>query len=313
MILNRTKSFEDRIWACPGGKLRIDDRRKFCEGGKETVVKAEAAQQFPNPLDWIELRAIGRQKVKAELRLLELAPFGMQRCMMILGVVGNDDDTTTGSGANPAQVAEEIPAALGIEASAGFGVAELAIAKPHRSKVTDAFAGWRMLADRIDDFRWHPHPATTAVLLEMDFIHCPKIDGGILGEFPEFFFVQPVIADRPMQFEAGVCAAGNPSGETTAGTAARAGSPPVVASRKPTRADHPKAGPRAHSPTDCRVTPFPPARDRLCSNVMDALSAPRRSIPQTHPVGNDAPNTPQSAAHRPTRWPHGGSSCPAPP
>ena len=194
-----------------------------------------------------------------------------------------------------------------------IGMAKFAVPNPYRTKVADALAGRGMSAYRITDFGRHPHAATTAMLLEVDLIHRPQIDGGISGEFSEFFCVPPGPAGRRTQSGAEVCVIENRTDETVVGTVGRATSRPVAVSGRPTTADHPKVVPRVRSLKDSLEGPSPPDSVALGSGAMAAPTAPHRSSPRIHRVRSDEPNTPRSAAHRPALPPFGDNSSPGPP
>ena len=68
MELNRAEAFENRTGALPDGKLRVDDLGELQERGEVAVVDPEAPQQFPDPLNRVEIGAVGRKKVQVEGR-----------------------------------------------------------------------------------------------------------------------------------------------------------------------------------------------------------------------------------------------------
>jgi len=251
--------------------------------------------------------------MEPKVRFLPFAPGSMQRRMVVLGVICDDHHPATCTRTDTTKAAKESPASLGIKSAAGFGVTEFAVSNPDGTEVTDAFARWCMLANRIEHLWWHPHSTTTSMLLKMDLIQRPKVDSGISGQPSEFFCVQPAAVDRRRLSEGVVCVAENPSDETAAGTVAHATSLQFVASRRPTRAGHPRVGHRGRNLSDCGAGLVPPAFAPPRSSVADALGDLRRSTLRTQHGRTDAPNTLRFAPHRPMRLPSDDNSSPVPP
>ena len=63
------------------------------------VVKTKAASQFPNSLDRVEFRTVGRQEIESERRRLLLAPWTVESGMVIAGVVADGHHAPTGTSA----------------------------------------------------------------------------------------------------------------------------------------------------------------------------------------------------------------------
>ncbi len=116
--------------------------------------------------------------MEGKIGFLQPSPSGVERGMVLLGIVRDDDDAAAGAGADPTQTAQEAPAGLGIEAVFRSGGAKLPVPEAHRAEVADALAGGRMQTDWIFDFWRNPHPATTAVPLEMDLIIAQRSTAG---------------------------------------------------------------------------------------------------------------------------------------
>jgi len=62
--------------------------------GKVTVMSGQPACQLPDPLDRVQLRAVGRQKQQAETRDAIVAPVRMQAGMMEARIVGQHQDSS---------------------------------------------------------------------------------------------------------------------------------------------------------------------------------------------------------------------------
>ena len=188
MWLDRTKSTEHGVWAGPNFELSIHDEGEVSEGWKLAVVEPKASKELPDALNGIELRAVRGKEKQREVGLLREAPGGMKRGVVVFGVVDDDDHAPAGACAEASQMAQERPAGSGIEVAGRWQRAEFAVAHSDRSEVADALSRWRMDADRIPNFRRNPHTTAAAVLLEVNFIQRPQIDGGIGWQQPEFFY-----------------------------------------------------------------------------------------------------------------------------
>ena len=73
------------------------DHARQC--GEVTIMEAQSARQFPDPLDRVQIWAIGRQIAQYELGFLLNPPIGVKFGMMILRIVNNDDYSAPGSAA----------------------------------------------------------------------------------------------------------------------------------------------------------------------------------------------------------------------
>jgi len=187
MVLKRIKAPKNRVRLCPGAGLRVDDDGEFGERRKEPIMNPAAAQQLPDALDGIVLRAVGGQETQREILPLQLPPSWVECGVVILGIVDNDDDPATGASTDAAQVLQEVPAALGVEATGGRQGAKVAVLQAHGAKVADAFADCGMHADQVLDLWRQPRTAVTSMLLKMDFVHRPQIDAWVTGQLLEFF------------------------------------------------------------------------------------------------------------------------------
>ena len=78
-------------------------------------MQAKSTGQFPDALNRIEVGTIRRQKVEPKLRHSLLSPSLMQKRVMILSVVDNDDHSPTASKTLLAQLLQKLPTALSVE------------------------------------------------------------------------------------------------------------------------------------------------------------------------------------------------------
>ena len=187
MLSDRAQLAKGGIGARPGRELPVDELGELIESRKVAIVEPELAEELPDSLDGVEVRAVRREEQQDESGLLKAAPLGVKSGMVIPGVIDDDDDAAAAAPAPAAQLTKEGPAGLGIEAPLGFGSDQPSISDPDGSKVADEFAGRRMATNWVPDFRWNPHAAPAAVLLEMDFVQRPEIDCPVRHQLAEFF------------------------------------------------------------------------------------------------------------------------------
>lgn len=193
----------------------FDDLVEACE---VAVVKTQASHELPDAFDRIEVRAVRRQEIKRKTIRSNITPVSMQLGVVIPGIVRDDNHPAPGSRAGPAELLEEVPARLRVEALAFPSKDEAAIAQADGAEITHALASGIVPDHRIRDVGRNPHAAAGAVLLEVDFINCPQIDVASTRQIAEFFYA-PIGAPRPLwRSPGGVCAGENPIAGTAVGT-----------------------------------------------------------------------------------------------
>jgi hypothetical protein len=67
------------------------------------------------------------------------------------------------------------------------GEYEFACTQTDRAKAGDRFAGGGVHQYRVLDLRWHPHPASGAVLLEVAFVQTPQFNVRSPCQTAQFF------------------------------------------------------------------------------------------------------------------------------
>ena len=65
------------------------------QGREVAVVQTEAASQFPNAFDRVELRTVGWQVIQTEVGLLLRAPIRVKFGVVVFGVIGDDDHSSS--------------------------------------------------------------------------------------------------------------------------------------------------------------------------------------------------------------------------
>src|SRR5215472_2594398 len=78
-----------------------------------------------------------------------------------------------------------------------------------------------MVNHRVFGFWRHPHATTRPLLLKVDFVQSPKVEGVVLHQFRSFFFAFSVASDRTWPEVAVACGGGTRIVGITAGIGAR--------------------------------------------------------------------------------------------
>lgn len=138
--------------------------------------------------------------------------------MMILGIVGNDDDSPPGSAAALAQLPKELPGGHRVKAMVFSRKEKLPIPQTDRAEIADTLARGLVKHHWVVHFRRDPHTGPGTVLLEVHFINRPQIHGGISCQCAEFFYAWLVLAGQPEQSKVAVCGGESLTGETASGT-----------------------------------------------------------------------------------------------
>ena len=299
MLCDGAESPEHGIWTSPDFELRVHDEGKFGERREVAIMEPESAQEFPNALDWVELRAVRREEEQREIGLLSQTPSRVERSMVVLRIVDDDNHASAGPGADSAQVPKERPTGLGIETAGGWKGAQFTITDANGSKIADGFASGSVETDWVFDLWRNPHPTAASVLLEMNLIERPQIDPGIGGQSLEFFLpplaLRDLLAPPPVAVRAGE----NPDAGKVAGTVARATSRQTASSGRKTAAVRPRAEQGAHNALGNVEGPLPLGSVAWASIATDAPAVLHRRVPRNHPVRTDGPSFAPLVVHRP--------------
>lgn len=179
------------------------DKRKVRE---VSIVKAKAADKFPNTLDGVEVRTIWWKEEQLKLRLLRFSPVFMHASMMIFGVIRNDHHTTAGTTRSLSKMAKKSPSRLGVELLRLLLGKELTVTQTNSPEIPHGFTGRMVQQDRVPHFWRNPHATARSVLLKMNFIDGPQVNVRIGGQFTEFFYMPLELLGRHAQSTAVVCA-----------------------------------------------------------------------------------------------------------
>jgi len=93
--------------------------------GAVLVVQAAAPNQFPNALDRVELRTVGRKKMQVKVSGDLGSPSSRQDGVVIARVVDDDDDLASALPAHALEFPQEVPAGDRIEHAFGRAITSL--------------------------------------------------------------------------------------------------------------------------------------------------------------------------------------------
>lgn len=150
-------------------------------------MRAESAREFPDSLDGVELRTVGREEEQCEVLADALPPFLVKRGMVEPRIVEHHDDLPPGTSADLPELLEKAPERLRIECMVFLTPREFPVPHAHCTKVPNTLPCGRVKKHGVSDFRRYPHSAGGTVLLEVGLVEHPHIDGALLQEPPEFF------------------------------------------------------------------------------------------------------------------------------
>jgi len=150
-------------------------------------VCALAACQLPYPFDGTQVRTVGWEELQRKTGAGTIPPVFVQVAMVVFGIVENNDDAAASVATGLAELLQEAEEGVGVEHGLLPLEHELAIPQSDGAKVSHALAGGVVQEHGILGFRRYPHPASGAVLLEVDFVGGPQINPRIPCQLPEFF------------------------------------------------------------------------------------------------------------------------------
>ena len=128
--------------------------------GKVAVVKAAPASELPDSLDRIEFRAVGRQEFKAEPLLVGFAPVPVQSCVVIGGIIQDDDDVAPCGSGGAVELTQEVEEGLRPKPLGLAAVDEAPVAEADGAKVAHALPRGVVEQDGVSGFGWDPESAT---------------------------------------------------------------------------------------------------------------------------------------------------------
>lgn len=150
-------------------------------------MSCQPARQFPNSLDGIQVRAVGRQEVESKPGPARVEKWPQQLRMVIARIV-EDQDHAAASRSMRQELTQELLERQGIELRLLLGH-QLSVPEVHRSEQGHRFSRGSMEQHRVRIFRRNPHHRPRTVLLEVALIQAPQIHARITDEAAEFFYI----------------------------------------------------------------------------------------------------------------------------
>ena len=145
----------------------------------------EPPGELPDPLDGCELRAVGRQEEKLEVRPVP-AQVRLEELGVVVPRVVQDDDHFHAPRPPSKQALEEAKESFRVE-HRREGVHELPRAEADGAEAGDRLPGRRVEDDRVLVLRRHPDMAAGAVPLEVALVLAPELDVIARRQLAEFF------------------------------------------------------------------------------------------------------------------------------
>ena len=84
------------------------------QSGEVAIVRGHSSRKFPNSLDRIEFRTVGREKVEFEMLTMSVDPVFQHHGMVVSRIVGYDDHLPSFASA-PYQLLQKESEGIGVE------------------------------------------------------------------------------------------------------------------------------------------------------------------------------------------------------
>lgn len=259
----------------------------------------KAPCEFPNPFDRIQVRTVWREKFKPKPWFGCLPPFLMKPCMMVSRIIRDHDDLSVRAQAYSPEPAQEGKAGLSVKTIRFAHIEQLSVAHPYCTKVPDTLSRRMMQLYGVHYIQRNPHPASRTMLLEVNLVHCPKINRFTSCQSTEFFLTVPDPRYSHGQSGVSVFEGETQAGEKAAGIAAYPGSHSICALRMRTKSCRPKDS------LSGRSLPAASAKTHQCFRsasrpaAVDAQVALRQLARSIHWIQSVEPNRLQCVVHPP--------------
>jgi hypothetical protein len=138
-------------------------------------METEPTREFPDALDGVQFGAVGRQEIQREALGALLPPLLVNPSVVVSGIVRDHHNTPSRSAAGRPQRFEELSAGNSIELTRLAAKEEPSVPQANGAKVANVVSARMVGQDWVLDFGRDPHPAARTVLLEMHFVHSPKV------------------------------------------------------------------------------------------------------------------------------------------
>src|SRR3990172_8498461 len=227
---------------------------------------------------------------------------------MELCVICNNNNTPVRGTADMLKLDEKLLTGLGVESVLLSPPDEPAVAQAHGSEVTDTLARRFMKHYGIMGLRRYPHPTARTVLLKMNFVHGPQVNGRVSHHRREFFYAPTGAQDLRELSRDAVCGTGNQAAGTVSVIAAHQGQHHTVALCTTTAVSRPTSSRSdQHLKAACarQALSRPVARRSV---EWGGLAAPLQRDRPGPPARSDESSTAPSEASRQASEPRVGSS-----
>jgi len=150
-------------------------------------MKTVPARELPDPLDRVEVRAVGGKIIQTKAGVVFHAPVRMKLGVMVLRVVDDEDRSPIGGRADGLEVPHKVMECQGVEPVPFPAIHERPVPYPYGAEVSHTFSPGVVKQHGILRFRGNPHPASGSVLLEVHLVDRPQIYRLVAHHRSEFF------------------------------------------------------------------------------------------------------------------------------
>lgn len=185
---------QNRIGLFPNIHLRAHCCGQVLKLREVLIVGRQLSRQFPDPLDRIQVRAVGWQEVETDPGLARVKK-GPEQSSVVIARVVDDQDHPTASRPMRQKLSQKL--SEGHRAEGGFlHRDQLSVAEAHGTEERYRLSGGSMEQHRVRILGRNPHHRPRSVLLEVAFVQAPQINAGVAGQAAEFFYIEPAPPDR---------------------------------------------------------------------------------------------------------------------
>jgi len=144
-------------------------------------METEPTREFPDALDRVQFGAVRWQEVQRETLGALFPPLLVKPGMVVSRIVRDHRDTPCRSAAGRPQRLEKLPTGDGIELARLAPKEEPSVPQANGAKIANVIPAGMVMQDRVPGFGRDPHPTARPMLLEVHFVHRPKIHRRIGG------------------------------------------------------------------------------------------------------------------------------------
>ncbi len=145
------------------------------------------SRQLPNPLDGIQVGAVGWQEVQAHPTPTRVQK-RFQRSSVVIACIVEDQNHAPVSCPMGEKLPKKLAEGEGVKSGLLLGH-QLSVPKIHGSEQRHGLASGSVEQHGVRVLGRNPHHGPRAMLLEMAFVQAPQINAGVVGEAAEFFYI----------------------------------------------------------------------------------------------------------------------------